>query len=265
MCVLFSYIHCINHHHRHPLFVSYQKKNVSVPYRFYNNSSSFVHGGLDASNRDVQMVIGQKQIHSKIQQLNFRDCHAKISQVDAQATLGGGVVVQVTGELSNAGQPMRRFTQTFVLAAQAPKKYYVHNDIFRYQDFYSEDECEENGRSEIEEEQQEIENTVDHTVLNPPQTIYYSSNVLTSGTNVLPNYSQQQTTQQPQQLNGLGHEEQTGSSETNMVGQPELDQPQYIESEEIALDTTEPDQKESYEPTAPEEKPGKIQHFIIYN
>lgn len=78
-------------------------------------------------------MIGQKQIHQKIQQLNFRDCHAKIAQVDAQATLGNGVVVQVTGELSNAGQPMRRFTQTFVLAAQSPKKYYVHNDIFRYQ------------------------------------------------------------------------------------------------------------------------------------
>lgn len=81
-------------------------------------------------------MIGQKQIHQKIQQLNFRDCHAKIAQVDAQATLGNGVVVQVTGELSNAGQPMRRFTQTFVLAAQSPKKYYVHNDIFRYQVSY---------------------------------------------------------------------------------------------------------------------------------
>lgn len=28
---------------------------------------------------------------------------------------------------------MRRFTQTFVLGAQSPKQYYVHNDIFRYQ------------------------------------------------------------------------------------------------------------------------------------
>lgn len=116
-------------------------------HRFYNHQSSFVHGGLEpaqaandttttttAAVRDCGLVIGQKQIHNKIQQLNFRDCHAKISQVDAQATLGNGVVVQVTGELSNDGQPMRRFTQTFVLAAQAPKKYYVHNDIFRYQD-----------------------------------------------------------------------------------------------------------------------------------
>lgn len=118
--------------------------------------SSFIHGGLDASDRDAEPVIGQKEIHNRIQQLNFRDCHAKISQVcpaglfvfdfhrrsltprsklqvDSQATLGNGVVVQVTGELSNGGQPMRRFTQTFVLAAQSPKQYYVHNDIFRYQ------------------------------------------------------------------------------------------------------------------------------------
>jgi Ras GTPase-activating protein-binding protein 1 len=42
--------------------------------------------------------------------------------------------LQVTGELSNNRQPMRRFMQTFVLVQQSPKKYYVHNDIFRYQD-----------------------------------------------------------------------------------------------------------------------------------
>jgi Ras GTPase-activating protein-binding protein 1 len=78
-------------------------------------------------------VKGQQEIHQKIMQLNFRDCHAKIRQVDAHNTLGNGVVVQVSGELSNNGQAMRRFMQTFVLAPQSPKKYYVHNDIFRYQ------------------------------------------------------------------------------------------------------------------------------------
>ncbi|KAL0831700.1 hypothetical protein ABMA28_001246 [Loxostege sticticalis] len=123
-------------------------------HRFYNNYSSFVHGGLDAPNRETLPVVGQKQIHNRIQQLNFRDCHAKISQVDAQATLGNGVVVQVTGELSNGGAPMRRFTQTFVLAAQSPKKYYVHNDIFRYQDIvFSDEEGSGSGRSEGEEEE----------------------------------------------------------------------------------------------------------------
>jgi len=41
---------------------------------------------------------------------------------------------QVTGELSNDMGPMRRFMQTFILARQSPKMFYVHNDIFRYQD-----------------------------------------------------------------------------------------------------------------------------------
>ncbi|KAF7273809.1 ras GTPase-activating protein-binding protein 2 [Rhynchophorus ferrugineus] len=122
-------------------------------HRFYNHQSSFIHGGLDPPNRETIPVVGQKQIHQKIQQLNFRDCHAKITQVDSQSTLGSGVVVQVTGELSNAGQPMRRFTQTFVLASQSPKKYYVHNDIFRYQDeIISDEECDGDGRSEPEED-----------------------------------------------------------------------------------------------------------------
>uniref|UniRef100_A0A8C4R6G2 NTF2 domain-containing protein n=1 Tax=Eptatretus burgeri TaxID=7764 RepID=A0A8C4R6G2_EPTBU len=77
-----------------------------------------------------------KEIHKKVMSLKFRDCHTKIRHVDALATLGDGVVVQVMGELSNAGLPMRRFMQTFVLAPEGsvPNKFYVHNDIFRYQD-----------------------------------------------------------------------------------------------------------------------------------
>ena len=50
--------------------------------------------------------------------MKFVDCHTKIKQVDAHSTIGNGVVVQVTGELSNAGNPLRRFMQTFVLAPQ---------------------------------------------------------------------------------------------------------------------------------------------------
>ncbi len=36
-----------------------------------------------------------QDIHKKILSLNFRDCHAKIRQVDSQATVGNAVVVQV--------------------------------------------------------------------------------------------------------------------------------------------------------------------------
>lgn len=50
------------------------------------------------------------------------------------------VYLQVSGELSNDGEPMRRFTQTFVLGVESPRKYYVHNDIFRYQDMLLTDE-----------------------------------------------------------------------------------------------------------------------------
>lgn len=123
-------------------------------------------------------MIGQKQIHQKIQQLNFHDCHAKITQVDSQATLGKGVVVQVTGELSNAGQPMRRFTQTFVLASQSPKKYYVHNDIFRYQDeIISDEECENETRSETgDENAQECPVLGDVQQISQPPLAYYAPN-----------------------------------------------------------------------------------------
>jgi hypothetical protein len=119
-----------------------QQQKCTCLFSFYNQNSSFSHSGLepDPTNEFDGLVIGQKNIHDKIQQMNFRDCHAKISHVDAQASLGDGVVVQVFGELSNDGNQMRRFTQTFVLAAQSPKKYYVHNDIFRYHDIYNEDE-----------------------------------------------------------------------------------------------------------------------------
>ena len=107
-------------------------------HRFYNHNSSFVHGGggLAENGGEPEAVYGQQEIHQKIKTLNFRDCHAKIRQVDSHATVGNGVVVQVSGELSNNGGPMRRFMQTIVLAPQPqnPKHYYVHNDIFRYQD-----------------------------------------------------------------------------------------------------------------------------------
>jgi len=109
-------------------------------HRFYSHNSSFLHGGGDIGDKETEAVYGQQDIHQKIMQLNFRDCHAKIRQVDSHATLERGVVVQVSGELSNNGQPMRRFMQTFVLAPQSPKKYYVHNDIFRYQDEVFNDE-----------------------------------------------------------------------------------------------------------------------------
>ena len=71
---------------------------------FYSHNSSFIHGGIDGGGGSAggsgDPVRGQHEIHQKIMQLNFRDCHAKIRQVDAHATLGNGVVVQVRRRIS---------------------------------------------------------------------------------------------------------------------------------------------------------------------
>lgn len=142
-------------------------------HRFYSQDSSFVHGGPEKQ----PCVTGQHDIHRRIMQLNFRDCHAKIRQVDSHSTLGQGVVVQVTGELSNGGQPMRRFMQTFVLAPQSPLKYYVRNDIFRYQDeVFTEEEEEEEGPQSGEMGHQQVASK-EATPVSPPS----DPSVMTSG------------------------------------------------------------------------------------
>ncbi|XP_062522854.1 ras GTPase-activating protein-binding protein 2-like [Corticium candelabrum] len=111
-------------------------------HRFYLENSSFFHA---VENSDDEPVVGQTNIYQKIANLNFVECHAVIKQVDSQPTLSDGVVVQVTGEISNNGQAMRPFVQTFVLSPKGPKKYYVRNDIFRYQDEIYEVESAEGG------------------------------------------------------------------------------------------------------------------------
>uniref|UniRef100_A0AAR5Q5L7 NTF2 domain-containing protein n=1 Tax=Dendroctonus ponderosae TaxID=77166 RepID=A0AAR5Q5L7_DENPD len=203
-------------------------RDPSHQHRFFNHLSSFIHGGLEP-NRETNPIIGQKQIHLKIQQLHFRDCHAKITQVDSQSTLGGGVVVQVSGELSNAGEPMRRFTQTFVLALQSPKKYYVHNDIFRYQDeIITDEDCDGDMRGEVAEER------LDRQVLGEAQGLtqpiapapvipYYGGAVPPAGT-ALPSLPAQPSTVVPHQpIHVLSAQPQVGqlSQTASLNGHPD--------------------------------------------
>ncbi|KAH0500388.1 Ras GTPase-activating protein-binding protein 1 [Microtus ochrogaster] len=68
---------------------------------------------------------------------NYTNRHTKIRHVDAHTALNDRVVVQVMGLLSNNNnQALQRVMQTFVLAPEGSvaNKFYVHNDIFRYQD-----------------------------------------------------------------------------------------------------------------------------------
>jgi Ras GTPase-activating protein-binding protein 1 len=70
-----------------------------VLHRFYSSGSTFIHGGVDKPGHVEEPLIGQVEIGRKIQQLNFKDCHTKIRQVDSQATIGSAVVVQVSSPL----------------------------------------------------------------------------------------------------------------------------------------------------------------------
>ncbi|CAF3314766.1 unnamed protein product [Rotaria sp. Silwood2] len=116
-------------------------------FKFYSTDNTFIHGGVDRLGCIEQRVIGPKNISQRINDLNLQDCHAKIRQIDSHSTIGGGVVVQVTDELSNNGDPIRRFMQTFVLSPRQPKKYYVQNDTFHYQD-----EVFDDGSDEVDED-----------------------------------------------------------------------------------------------------------------
>lgn len=71
-----------------------------------------------------------------------------IHSVDAQSSAAGGIIIQVIGEMSNAGEAWRKFAQTFFLAEQ-PNGYFVLNDIFRYlkEESNADDEAEEEAEA----------------------------------------------------------------------------------------------------------------------
>ena len=136
-------------------------------HRFYGKNSSYVHGGLDSNGKPADAVYGQKEIHRKVMSQSFTNCHTKIRHIDAHATLNDGVVVQVMGLLSNNNQALRRFMQTFVLAPEGSvaNKFYVHNDVFRYQDevfggFITEPQEESEEEAEEPEEREQTPEVV---------------------------------------------------------------------------------------------------------
>uniref|UniRef100_A0A3Q3EHZ1 GTPase activating protein (SH3 domain) binding protein 1 n=1 Tax=Labrus bergylta TaxID=56723 RepID=A0A3Q3EHZ1_9LABR len=88
-----------------------------------NPESHIIHPGWS----NVNFFISQ-EIHKRVMALSFRDCHTNRH--------GTWRAWWCMGELSNNMQPMRKFMQTFVLAPEGTvaNKFYVHNDVFRYQD-----------------------------------------------------------------------------------------------------------------------------------
>ncbi|XP_041925803.1 ras GTPase-activating protein-binding protein 2 [Alosa sapidissima] len=210
-------------------------------HRFYGRNSSYVHGGLDSSGKPEEAVYGQAEIHKKVMSLQFSECHTKIRHVDAHATLGDGVVVQVMGELSNSGRPMRRFMQTFVLAPEgsAANKFYVHNDIFRYEEELFNDSEAELGDSEDEEgeEEQQETQTSPEPQETPSSAAYYEHAPVSNGV------------EEPQ-------EEVVAEAEPEVQPEPEANQeagPEPVPEAEPQVEEVVPEEEEKV-PEEPEEK-----------
>ncbi|KAI0217018.1 Ras GTPase-activating protein-binding protein 2 [Lamellibrachia satsuma] len=215
-------------------------------HRFYSHDSSFVHGGVEKPGEEQPPVRGQSEINKKIVSLNFNDCHAKIRQVDSQATVGNAVVVQVTGELSNNGQPMRRFMQTFVLAPQSPKKYYVHNDIFRYQDEVFHDNDNE---TEIQDEAVDSE----------PDNVETGSQLeMAPEPSVSPFYEQQEV---QSMSNGNMHIEESVepvSAPSSVDTEKLMEQPEVPEQPTVMLEPQEPEKTPEPEPQLEQPAPPEV-------
>ena len=97
-----------------------------------------------------------QEIHNKITSIGFEDCKVFIHSVDAQSSANGGIIIQVIGEMSNHGDPWRKFVQTFFLAEQ-PNGYFVLNDIFR---FLKEETLEGDGTDEDAQEPSTVPESV---------------------------------------------------------------------------------------------------------
>ncbi|KAG6865255.1 hypothetical protein C0991_004071 [Blastosporella zonata] len=111
-----------------PQYYTFVNKHPNRLHCFYTKSSTFIHGN---EGEDVKPCFGQQEIHNKITSIGFEDCKVFIHSVDAQSSANSGIIIQVIGEMSNHGDPWRKFVQTFFLAEQ-PNGYFVLNDIFRF-------------------------------------------------------------------------------------------------------------------------------------
>ncbi|QRW19146.1 nuclear transport factor 2 [Rhizoctonia solani] len=109
-------------------YYTYVNKEPSKLHCFYTKHSTYTHG---VEGEDSPPCHGQQEIHNKIISIGFQDCKVFIHSVDAQSSASSGILIQVIGEISNAGEAWRKFSQSFFLAEQ-PNGYFVLNDIFRY-------------------------------------------------------------------------------------------------------------------------------------
>ncbi|KAG0308026.1 hypothetical protein BGZ98_009159 [Dissophora globulifera] len=137
-------------------YYTFLNKEPTRLHLFYNKDSTMSHG---VQGEPTTVSHGQQDINARFRELDFEDCKVLVSNIDAQNSVDGGIMIQVIGEMSNREGPAQKFAQTFFLAEQ-PQGYYVLNDIFRYL------KDEEDSQVYTETADQVTEATGEHSTLN---------------------------------------------------------------------------------------------------
>lgn len=106
---------------------------------FYSDEASFIHDDVDPAKRRTISANGKMAIRDVMYERspNYKHTSTRIATVDTNETVDNGLLVQINGEISYNEQPMRPFSQTFILIPKSPFQYFVQNDIFRFNDFES--------------------------------------------------------------------------------------------------------------------------------
>ncbi|CAD6223174.1 unnamed protein product [Miscanthus lutarioriparius] len=96
-------------------------------YKFYNDSSIL---GRTDSNGKMMYVTTIDDIKEQLVSTDLADCLIEIETVDAQPSHVDGVLILVAGYFTT-DDVKQKFTQSFFLAPQENRGYYVLNDMFR--------------------------------------------------------------------------------------------------------------------------------------
>lgn len=106
-----------------------------------------MHDDVDPNQHKTISLVGQQSIQDAMAKrfANYRHTTTIINNIDSMETINNGLVIRIDGEISYNEEYMRPFSQSFVLDAVTPLKYYVQNDIFRYNDFVSDGEKQQSS------------------------------------------------------------------------------------------------------------------------
>lgn len=84
---------------------------------FYTDSASFIHDGIDSNQRNSISANGKMGIRDAMlaRLPKYNEAKTAISHVETSETLNDCLIIQVVGEISYNGSPMRPFSQTEIV------------------------------------------------------------------------------------------------------------------------------------------------------